>query len=38
MDKKGLMKPKGARKLVYSRGNKGVVSQEGTVRNKEAVH
>jgi hypothetical protein len=37
VDEKGLMKPKGAREFAYSRGDKGVVSQEGAVRNKEAV-
>jgi hypothetical protein len=31
VDEKGLMKPEGAWELTYSRGNKGIVSQEGAV-------
>jgi hypothetical protein len=38
VDEKGLMKPKSAQELAYRRGDKGVVSQEGAVHNKEAVH
>jgi hypothetical protein len=37
VDEKGLMKPGSSWELAYSRGNKGVVSQEGAVHNKKAV-
>jgi hypothetical protein len=37
MNEEGLVEPESTWELAYSRRDKGVVSQEGAVRNKEAV-